>query len=197
LHIENISNENLKKLLKNIFNEEMKEKFKNHPAAISIHHNWIGGLLEHTLEVVKYCKLSKEISPELDEDLLVTGALLHDIGKLEEMEMTTRIKGTNIGQFAGHIIIGSILVSNKIDELKINKELKDKLLHMITSHHGKVENGSAKEPMFPEAIALYHADEMSSKISEMLNFVRDNKNETESDFMPKWEKKKPVNIFLR
>jgi len=196
-YINKVNNEKLKLLLNNIFNEEIKENFKKHPAAISIHHNWIGGLLEHTLEVAKYCELSKEIFPELDEDLLIVGALLHDIGKLEEMEMTSRIKGTNKGMFSGHLVLGSILVSNKMDEIELEDSLKDKILHMIISHHGKNDLGSPKEPMFPEALTLYYADEMSSKIAEMLNFVEDKKEETEDDFMPKWKKNKPTNIFLR
>ena len=137
------------------------------------------------------------IFPELDEDLLITGALLHDIGKLEEMEVTTRIKGTNKGMFSGHIILGSILLSNKMKELGFDEKTSNKVLHMIVSHHGKMDNGSVKEPMFPEAVALYHADEMSSKIAEIITFVQDNKNETEDDFMPKWEKKKPTNISLK
>ena len=194
-HIDKITNASLKLLLTSIFREEIEEKFKRHPAAISIHHNWIGGLLEHTLEVVKYCKLSKEMFPNLDEDLLITGALLHDIGKLEEMEMTTRVKGTNTGMFAGHLVLGSISVSKKMDELGLEKTQKDKILHMIVSHHGKEEYGTPKEPMFPEAVALYYADEMSCKIVEMLNFIEDNKNETEDDFM--YHSRKKSNIFLR
>jgi len=187
----------LKLLLENIFSQEIGQNFKKHPAAISIHHNWIGGLLEHTLEVVKYCELSKELFPELNQDLLLTGALLHDIGKLEEMEMTTRIKGTNKGMFSGHLVLGAILASKKMDEIGLEEGQKDKILHMIVSHHGKEENGTPKEPMFPEAVALYYADESSSKIAEMLNFIEDSKNETEDDFMPKWEKNRPTNVFLR
>jgi len=194
-YINRVNNEKLKLLLTSIFNGEIKENFKEYPAAISIHHNWIGGLLEHTLEVVRYCELSKEIFPELDSDLLFTGALLHDIGKLEEMEMTTRIKGTNKGMFSGHLVLGSILIANKMDELDINGGLKERVLHMIVSHHGKMENGSPKEPMFPEAVALYYADEISSKIAEMISFIEDNKDETEDDFM--YHYKKGLNIFLR
>ena len=196
-YIEKVINPKLKLLLQNIFNGKIKEQFKKHPAAISIHHNWIGGLLEHTLEVLKYCELSKEIFPPLNEDMLITGALLHDIGKLEEMEMTTRIKGTDSGMFSGHILLGSIFMSKEMDKIDLEKSTKEKIIHMIASHHGSLENGSPKEPMFPEAVALYHADEMSSKIAEMLNFIENSKNETEDNFMPKWDRSKPTNIFLR
>lgn len=195
-YIEKVQNEKLKLLLNTIFSE-IEEPFKKYPAAISIHHNWIGGLLEHVLEVLRYCEVSAELYPQLNKDLLITGALLHDIGKIEEMEMTTRIKGTNKGMFSGHILLGSIFVSNKMDEIGLDEETKNKVLHMIVSHHGKIEHGALKEPMFPEALTLYHADEFSSKIAEMLNFVNENKEDTEDDFMPKWGKNRPTNIFLR
>jgi 3'-5' exoribonuclease len=195
-YVERVQDEKLKLLLKSILLDS-GDSFKKHPAAISIHHNWVGGLLEHVLEVLRYCELSAELFPELNKDLLFTGAILHDIGKLQEMEMTARIKGTNKGMFSGHVLLGSIIVSNKMNELKIDEETKNKILHMIVSHHGKMEYGALKEPMFPEAVTLHYADESSSKIAEMLNFVNDNKEDTEDDFMPKWDKNKPTNIFLR
>ena len=117
----------------------IEKKFKKHPGGIEIHHNWTGGLLQHTLEVLNYCKLSWELFPELSKDLLITGALLHDIGKLEELAVTSRIKGTNKGQLIGHIVLGSTYVSNKIDEIGMEDEPKDKILHMIVSHHGRME----------------------------------------------------------
>ena len=82
-----------------------------------------------------------------------------------------------------------------MDELEISEGIRNKILHLIISHHGSMENGSPKEPMFPEAVALYHADEMSTRIAEMLNFIDQNKDETEDDFMYDWKKGK--NIFLR
>lgn len=194
-YINEITNEKMKTLLESVFDEKVENKFKKHPAAISIHHNWIGGLLEHTLEVVKYCELSCELFPKLNKDLLITGALLHDVGKLEEMEMTTRIKGTNRGMFTGHLVLGTILISNKMNEIGMKKKTKDKILHMMVSHHGENEYGSPKKPMFPEAIALYYADEMSSKTAEMLNFIKQKKDDTEDDFM--YHYKKGLNIFLR
>lgn len=190
-----VENPELKDLLDRIFDKKILEKFKRHPAAISIHHNWVGGLLEHTLEVIKYCELSCKIFPSLDKDLLLTGAMLHDIGKLEEMEMTARIKGTNKGMFTGHLVLGSILVSKEMDEIGIQEKTKDKLLHMMVSHHGKNEYGSPKKPMFPEAMALHYADEMSTKISEIVGLVKDFGKETEDDFF--YYRKQNRNIFLR
>ena len=193
-HVEKVQDEKIKLLLKTILSE-LGGSLKKHPAAISIHHNWVGGLLEHILEILRYCEVSAELFPELNKDLLTAGALLHDIGKIEEMEMTTRIKGTNKGMFTGHILLGSIFVSNKMDELGIDEETKNRILHMIVSHHGKIEFGALKEPMFPEAVVLHYADELSSKTVEMLNFIKEKKEDTEDDFM--YHPKKNLNIFLR
>lgn len=195
--IAKVKDSNIKELLNIVFSDpQVEEKFKKHPGAIEIHHNWIGGLLEHTLEVLSFCELSLKYFPGLNRDLLIAGALLHDIGKLEELEVTSRIKGTNIGQLTGHIVIGTIYISKKIDEISsFDKELKDKLLHLLVSHHGKTEFGSPKEPMFPEAVALYYADEISSKLSEMTEFIESSKSDTEDDFM--YNRRHNRNILLK
>jgi len=194
--IDEVKNQDIKKLLENIFNEPaMEAKFKTHPGAIEIHHNWTGGLLEHTLEVLKYSLLSLKLFTGLDKDLLIAGALLHDIGKLDELEVTSRIKGSDPGQLIGHIVLSSIFVSNKIDKLNLDNNLKNKLLHIIVSHHGKTEYGSPKQPMFPEAVVIYYADEMSSKIAEITEFVKDSIEDTEDDFMFHWRKQH--NIYLK
>lgn len=195
--IEKIEHLKIKELLNAVFSDpQVEEKFKKHPGAIEIHHNWIGGLLEHTIEVLNFCELSSKQFPNLNKDLLIAGALLHDIGKLEELEVTSRIKGTNTGQLAGHLVLGIIYISKKIDKIEsFDKELKDKLLHLLVSHHGKTEFGSPKEPMFPEAIALYYADEISSKLSEMTEFIESSKDDTEDDFM--YNRRHNKNILLR
>ena len=192
--IESIKNNSLKKLLQEIF-EEVKEKFKKHPGAIQIHHNWIGGLLEHTLEVIECCETSVRLFEELDRDLLLTAAILHDIGKLEELEMTSRIKGSQKGQLVGHLVLGAIYISEKLKDSDLDDLTKNKLLHLLISNHGKLEFGSPKETMLPEALALYYADESSSKISEMIGFIKDSKEATEDDFMHHY--KRGVNVFLR
>lgn len=194
--IELVENPKIKELLNLVFKDRGIEiKFKNHPGAIEIHHNWVGGLLEHTLEVLNYCKLSWETFPQLNKDLLIAGVLLHDIGKLEEISVTSRIKGTNRGQLTGHLVLSTVFVSNKCDEVKLDAETKDKLLHIIVSHHGKLEFGSPKEPMFPEAVAVYYSDELSSKIAEMIDFIEDAKLSTEDDFMFQTRSRK--NIMLK
>ncbi len=194
--IEGVENPKIKQLLESIFKDPaIEKKFKEHPGGIEIHHNWVGGLLQHTLEVLEYCKLSCKLFPDLNKDLLIAGALLHDIGKLEELTVTSRIKGTNRGQLIGHIVLGANFVARKMDELGLDDELKDKILHMIVSHHGKLEYGSPKEPMCAEAFALYYADEMSSKIAEISEFIRVSREDTEDDFM--YNKRRKYNVFLR
>ncbi len=193
--IDSINEESLKKLLLDVFDSDIKEKFKVHPGAIQIHHNWKGGLLQHTLEVIDYCEESVKLFSELDRDLLLTGAILHDIGKLEELETTSRIKGTRKGQFMGHLTLGMIFLADKLRDSSMDDLLKEKLLHLVVSHHGKKEYGSPKEPMLAEAIVLYYADELSSKVSEVIEFIKENKDATEDDFM--YHYKKNTNIFLR
>lgn len=193
--IDSLSNQNLKDFLNKIFKEEVETLFKKHPGAISIHHNWIGGLLQHTLEVIDYCETTMKIHPELNRDLLLAGAMLHDIGKLEELEVSSRIKGSRKGQFVGHLALSIIYVSEKLKDSPLDDLFNEKLLHLITSHHGKLEFGSPKVPMIPEACVLYYADELSSKLSEMLGQIELNKDTTEDDFY--YDYKKGSNIFLR
>lgn len=193
--INSITERYLKEFLLEIFDDGLKEKFKKHPAGIQVHHNWIGGLLEHTLEVIEYCELIAKMNLELNRDLLLAGAVLHDIGKLEEIEITSRIKGSRKGQFVGHIALGIAFLSERLKESRLDEMLKEKLLHLIASHHGKMEYGSPKEPMIPEALALNYADELSSKLSAMLELIKKSKEATEDEFM--YDYKNNINIYLR
>ncbi|MCX8190161.1 MAG: HD domain-containing protein [Candidatus Diapherotrites archaeon] len=182
--IDNIKDEKLRRMVKNIYcAREISEKIKKHPGAIEIHHNWLGGLLEHIWEVVELCKKVCEFYPAINKDILIAGALLHDIGKLEELEITSRIKSTTRGQLLGHITLGAVFLERKCQEFEIDEMTKNKLLHIVVSHHGKQEYGSPKEPMFAEALIVYYADELSSKTAEIYDFIEGAKNDTEDDFM--------------
>ena len=151
--------------------------------------------VEHVLEMLKICDTLKEIYPVLDRDLMIAGVLLHDIGKLEELQVTSRIKGTLV-QMSGHIVIGSSFVLKEIEKIKgFDENLKHKIIHLIVSHHGKNEYGSPKEPMFLEAVALNYVDEISSKITELSEFINNARAETEDDFM--FNKRHGRNILLK
>lgn len=170
-----VENPNLKKLLDLFFSDtDFFEKFKKAPAAMYIHQAYIGGLLEHTLNVTKICGFLHTLYPSMDKDLLLTSALLHDIGKIREFQVTTNIKQTEEGMLRGHITIGEEMILDKIKQIKDFPEiLKIKIAHIMLSHHGGLENGSPKEPHFSEAIAVYYADEFDSKLSQWIKIIQE------------------------
>ena len=181
---EKISNLNLRTLIKNIFTEDTFEKYSLAPAGKSWHHSYIGGLLEHTLEIVKICDLMCDFHSELNRDLLICGAMLHDFGKIEELSVETGFEYTDKGKLIGHIVISAILVSEKINEQKdFPEELKNCLIHLILSHQGKLEYASPVVPKTLEAIALYQADELSAKVNAYKNALN-----TEVKTDSKWTK---------
>jgi 3'-5' exoribonuclease len=141
-------------------------RFKRAPAAKLMHHAFVGGLLEH---VVSLCDLSRLIAghyPELDADLLMTGAILHDVGKLDELCYERSFNYTVEGQLLGHIILELELVTKKMDAIEgFPADLKTLVKHLLASHHGHYEFGSPKLPMFPEALALHFLDDMDSKMA--------------------------------
>lgn len=193
--IELIGEEKLKNFIIDVLEE--KDRFKYHPAAISIHHNFIGGLLEHTLEIISYCENAKKIHDELNLDLLIVGAIIHDIGKIEELEVTTRIKSGVSGQLVGHLSLGLSYIYKKLKNYDIDELTKIKILHIIASHHGKLENGAPITPRIPEALLIYFADEISCKVTNMIKTIGDYKELTEDNFFFKKDFTKGDNIFLR
>ncbi|UTB31771.1 MAG: HD domain-containing protein [Methanobacterium sp. ERen5] len=173
--IENIENEHLKKLLDSFFDDEkFVAEFCNVPSAKVYHHNYVGGLLEHTAEVLKVCKVGVEIFPELDKDLLYTGAILHDIGKIRTYEYNLiKIDFSNEGKRLDHLFISTDMVKEKIIETKMPDELAIEVLHLILSHHGEVQNGwgSPVTPQTPEALTLHHADNLDAKVKGMIQKI--------------------------
>ncbi|HDO19302.1 MAG TPA: HD domain-containing protein [Thermoplasmatales archaeon] len=165
-----IKNIPLKTLLTRFFDDmDFVERFSSIPSSVNHHHNYIGGNLEHTLNVVKICKAISDITPDINRDLLITGAILHDIGKTEEYRCTSFIDKTDEGRLAGHIVLGDRMVKSKIEELRregvdFPRYLENQVSHMILSHHGKLEWGSPEIPKLIEAIVLHHADLMDSQI---------------------------------
>ena len=168
-YLDSIQNEDLKKVVNYFLSDEkFVSDFKKSPAAMYKHHGWIGGLLEHTLSVVKISVNAIDIYPQLDKDLVIVGAFIHDIGKIEEFKVGSSIKVSEQGMLLGHISIGLEKLSKILDKIEINSVIKLKLKHILLSHHGNLEYGSPKIPAFPEAMLIYHADNLDAKLNLMI-----------------------------
>ena len=165
--IDSISNKYLKELLKSFFVEDKAfiEVFRKHSAAKSVHHGFIGGLLQHSLSVAKLCDYIAGNYYAVNRDLLITSALLHDIGKTIELSSFPLNDYTDEGQLIGHIVEGAMMVRGKIDKIEgFPKVLSDEVIHCILAHHGELEYGSPKKPAIIEAQALSLADNMDAKL---------------------------------
>ncbi len=171
--IESINNPFLKKLLESFFyDDQFVEEFLRAPAGKTIHHACIGGLLEHTLGVAEICETVAKRYKSIDRDLLITAAILHDVGKVHEYSVETVIDRTDEGILLGHLYIGCEMVAFKIAEIEgFPKELKTKLIHCILAHHGQYEHGSPKKPKILEAVALAYADALDSKVKGFEEFI--------------------------
>jgi 3'-5' exoribonuclease len=144
------------------------EGFKTAPAALKIHHAYIGGLLEHTLSVVRLCSYISRQYPFLNEHLLLTGALFHDIGKIKEFRCDWRINYSDEGRLIGHIVLGVQIVDNLIGSLpSFPSEAAMLLRHLILSHHGEPDMGTVQLPMTREAMALHLADNLDAKMASI------------------------------
>lgn len=170
--VKNITNQYLKKLLLQILTTENFDKYKRVPAGKAWHHAYISGLLEHTIEIIKICELMCSIHPELNKDLLLTGAILHDFGKIEELSFDSAFEYTDKGKLLGHIVIVANLIEKEVNKIKdFPESLKNQLLHLVLSHQGKLEYASPVIPKTLEAIVLYHADELSAKANAYKNAI--------------------------
>jgi 3'-5' exoribonuclease len=178
--VDSFKNEHLKALLRSFMNDpEIEMRYKNAPAAKTLHHAFVGGLLDHVVSLFKSCDLVSRNYPAIDRDLLLSGAFLHDIGKLHELSYARSISYTTSGQLLGHMIIELEMLHAKIAQIPgFPPELKILLEHMIISHHGHYEFGSPKLPMFPEALMLHYLDDLDSKMESMrTQFEREAENE--------------------
>ncbi len=183
-YVDKISNPYLKSLMLKIFDEENFLKFSTAPAAKMWHHAYIHGLLEHTLEIIKICGLMCDIHPELNRDLLICGAMMHDFGKVDELSSEVSFEYTDKGKLIGHIVIAAMKIESEVNKIEdFPDELKNCLIHLVLSHQGKLEYASPVVPKTLEAIALYHADELSAKINAYKNAL-----ETEMKGEGKWTK---------
>ncbi len=165
--IRSLDNSYLRRLMEAIFIEDQAfaKAFRTSSAAKAVHHGFVGGLLEHTLSVVKLCEYYCKTYPMLKRDLLLSAAMCHDIGKTKELSLFPENDYTDDGQLLGHIIIGSEMVGEKIRDIDgFPKALAAQLKHCIISHHGELEYGSPKKPAILEAVALNFADNTDAKM---------------------------------
>ena len=182
-YVHSIKNAYLNKLLVKFFeeDEEFIKTFKGNSAAKTVHHGFIGGLLEHTLGVVRLCQYYSKAYPVLNRDLLITAAMLHDIGKTVELSAFPMNDYTDDGQLLGHIMIGTEMIHDMAKEIPgFPAKLESELKHCILAHHGELEYGSPKKPALPEALALSFADNIDAKmetVREIFNNVPENNQE--------------------
>ncbi|MGB4442612.1 MAG: HD domain-containing protein [Coriobacteriia bacterium] len=153
-------------VVRRVFSEAgFMKRFRMCPASQSYHHAYIGGLLEHTVGVATLCRALCDLYPHLDGDLLLAGALLHDIGKVDELVYTTGIDYTDDGRMIGHVVLGERRVRAAVDALgdAVPHETATRLAHVLLAHHGELEWGSPKRPCTLEALMLHHADNLDAK----------------------------------
>jgi len=167
--IASISNPHLKALLEAVFaDDEIALAYRTAPAAKSVHHAWLGGLIEHVLSLGHLAKFTAAHYPHIDFDLLLAGVILHDLGKIRELTYARGFGYSTEGQLLGHIVIGVRMIDEKLRQVPdFPAPLRDLLLHMILSHHGEMEFGSPKVPMFAEAMLLHHLDNLDSKMENV------------------------------
>jgi len=167
--IASVQNIHLRQLLESVFSDtRLASLYKLAPAAKNIHHACRGGLIEHVLSLCKLCRLTASHYKNVDVDLLLTGAMLHDLGKIDELAYSRSFGYSAEGQLLGHIVIGLRMLAGKFDQLPdFPPKLRTLVEHMIVSHHGELEFGSPKVPAFPEALLLHHLDNLDSKMEAM------------------------------
>ncbi len=175
-YADSVENKYLHRLLDMFFREDkdFTAAFKERSAARSVHHSYMGGLLEHTLAVTRLCEYLASAYPVLNRNLLIAAAIFHDIGKVNELSPMPQNEYTDDGQLLGHIVIGAEMIdlaARKIDGFP--PRLESELKHCILSHHGEFEFGSPKKPALPEAVALHYADNIDAKMQTLTEFTKD------------------------
>lgn len=180
--ISTIKNPYLSAILKKLFVEDKEfiKAFQEHSAAKTVHHGFIGGLMEHTLSVAKLCDYMAAAYPILKRDLLISAALLHDIGKTRELSAFPQNDYTDEGQLLGHIIIGAQMIHDLAREIPdFPQVLENELVHCILSHHGELEYGSPKKPALAEAVALNLADNTDARMETLTEVFAADKGKKE------------------
>ncbi|GJQ62024.1 MAG: 3'-5' exoribonuclease YhaM [Melioribacteraceae bacterium] len=185
--IKKIENSHLRALITEVFKQDQSGFYFTVPAGKSWHHAYVHGLLEHTLEIIRICDLMCDIHPEVNRDLIISGAILHDFGKTEELSASTGFDYTDKGQLLGHIVIVAMLIEKIVSSIDgFPDELKNNLIHLVLSHQGKLEYASPVVPRTLEAIILYHADELSAKTNAYKQAIlsKENGDKTWTKYLP-------------
>jgi 3'-5' exoribonuclease len=180
-YVDSFQEPNLRVLVQSFMADpEIATAYRNAPAAKTLHHAYIGGLLDHVVSLFRSCELVCQNYPQINRDLLLTGVFLHDIGKIHELTYNRAFSYTSRGQLLGHMIIELEMLQAKIAQIPgFPDEFKTLLEHLIISHHGEYEFGSPKLPMFPEALMLHYLDDLDSKMESMrAHFEREAGNES-------------------
>ena len=188
--ISSVKNKNLSDLLNLFFTQEdFIREFSTCPAGKTLHHPFIGGLLEHTVTVAKICESLFFLYHFLDYDLLLTSALLHDIGKTKELKFSSSISYSDEGKLLGHIVIGVEMIDDKVRSIPdFQQELLNQLKHIILSHHGEYEYGSPKMPMTLEALVLHYADNIDAKVNGFKIWMDNRPDSSDPNWTEYWPK---------
>lgn len=196
--LEKIKNPQLKMIV-NAFLQDQKlmEKFRNAPGGVKLHHNYLGGLLEHTCNTLKVADALLPMYPKVQNDLVLAGIFLHDMGKTEELSYDMAFSYSDSGQLLGHIPQTIIMLNRKADELaqsgkKIEQNILDSIGHIILSHHGFYEFGSPKLPATPEAFMVYYIDDLDAKINQVTSAIE---NESGDSNWTPWQKALQTKLY--
>jgi 3'-5' exoribonuclease len=192
--IASVKDRHLRRLLDTFFNDAgFVEQFSLAPGGAAVHHAYLGGLLEHTLQMCRVAETAGAVHEEINADLLMTGVILHDIGKVREYTYESALDHTFDGRLLGHIVIGYEMVRERIAAIEdFPEELARMLLHIILSHHGHMEFGSPKTPKFVEAFVVYFLDNLDARVAMFREAVNRNRGVKWTDYHPYLE----TNVYI-
>ncbi|MFA6242645.1 MAG: HD domain-containing protein [Candidatus Hydrogenedentales bacterium] len=186
--LDTIQNDYLKRLVASILDDAvLMKRFTEAAAGKKWHHAYRGGLVQHCYEMARLALTMGELFPNLDKDVLLTGILVHDIGKLDEMSQDLFVDYTTVGKLLGHLSIGSDLVQRRIDAIpEFPETLRIQVLHCVLSHHGTLENGSPVLPKTLEALVLYHLDNLDAQADAFTRIIQETREKSQawSEFIP-------------
>jgi 3'-5' exoribonuclease len=183
-----VGKEHLQNLLRQVLSGKTYNSYVKHTAAMKLHHAYIGGLLEHSVDVARLAKAMATEIGDVDVDLVVTGALLHDVGKLDELSSEMGFEYTDLGRMIGHVSLGAMLIEQIIAQQNdFPTQDRQELLHILLSHHGKVENGAPVACVTKESFIVHYADELNSILSQF----------GDNDGKTNWRYAKMLNRYIR